>query len=149
MKGELEAIRPMPGVFYPEYVRRLNGTHLKTGKSKAEMVEQLRADIRRAQKERGCSRAVGVWCGSTEVYAEPSAVHASIRAFEAGLLKSDPAITNSQMYAWAFLHERGPLRERLAEPRRRLPRSRPELARGEPGVAVAGKWDFSRPGRRS
>src|SRR3954470_9828297 len=45
IRSELEAIRPMPGVFYPEYVRRLNGTHVKTGTSKADMVEQLRADI--------------------------------------------------------------------------------------------------------
>src|SRR6187397_2435466 len=43
---ELRAIRPMPGAFYPEYVRRLNGTHVKRATSKADIVEQLRDDIR-------------------------------------------------------------------------------------------------------
>ncbi|HEX2120369.1 MAG TPA: inositol-3-phosphate synthase, partial [Thermoanaerobaculia bacterium] len=46
VRGEMEQIVPMPGVFYPEYVRKLHGTHVKTGANKAEMVEQLRDDIR-------------------------------------------------------------------------------------------------------
>jgi myo-inositol-1-phosphate synthase len=107
-KADLQAVKPMPAVFYPEYVRKLHGTHLKKGKSKADMVEQLRADIRGFIKDRGCSRAVAIWCGSTEVYTQPQAVHETIRSFEEGLLKSDPAITNSQMYAWALLKERVP-----------------------------------------
>ncbi|HMJ14915.1 MAG TPA: inositol-3-phosphate synthase [Polyangiaceae bacterium] len=105
IKDELSAIRPMPAVFYPEYVKRLHGTHVKTAKTKADMVELLREDIQRVQKERGCSRAVAVWCGSTEIYVEPSAVHASISAFEKGLLANDPAITNSMIYAWACMKE--------------------------------------------
>ena len=108
VKEDLQAIRPMPAVFYPEFVRRLHGTHLKTGQSKADMVEQLRSDIRGFVKERGCTRAVAVWCGSTEVYAQAEAVHESISSFERGLEKSDPAITNSQMYGWALLKERVP-----------------------------------------
>src|SRR5690606_38538202 len=47
IRAELERIKPMRAAFYPEYVRRLHGTHLKTAASKAEMVEQLREDIRR------------------------------------------------------------------------------------------------------
>jgi len=109
VKEELSAIKPMPGVFYPEYVKRLNGTYVKKGKSKAEMVEQLRADIRGFIKDRGCSRAVAVWCGSTEAYSKPAEVHSSIRAFEAGLAASDGGITNSQMYAWALLKEGVPI----------------------------------------
>jgi myo-inositol-1-phosphate synthase len=105
IKSELEAIRPMPGVFFPEYVKRLNGTHIKSGASKADLVEALRDDLRRSIKERGCERAVAVWCGSTEIYVEPGAVHQSTAAFEKGLLANDPAITNSMMYAWACLKE--------------------------------------------
>ena len=105
IKAELEAIKPMAGVFYPEYVKRLNGTHIKSAASKAELVEALRDDLRRSIKERGCERAVAVWCGSTEIYVEPSAVHHSAAAFEKGLLANDPAITNSMMYAWACLKE--------------------------------------------
>ncbi len=130
-KADLQAVKPMPAVFYPEYVRKLHGTHLKKGKSKADMVEQLRADIRGFIKDRGCSRAVAVWCGSTEVYTQPQAVHETIRSFEEGLQKSDPAITNSQMYAWALLKERVP------------------FANGSPNLAVdfQAAWELARESR--
>jgi myo-inositol-1-phosphate synthase len=106
--ADLRAIRPMPGVFYPEYVKRLHGTHVKQGATKADMVEAVRDDIRRFMRDRECARAVAVWCASTEVYVEPSSVHQSIVAFEQGLLRDDPAITNSMIYAWACLKERVP-----------------------------------------
>jgi myo-inositol-1-phosphate synthase len=105
IRQELERIKPMKGVFYPEYVRRLNGTHVKVGKSKAEMVEQVREDIRKFIKQRECSRAVAVWCGSTEVYLPPGEIHQTVKSFEAGLAKSDSSITNSQIYAWACIQE--------------------------------------------
>ncbi len=105
IREEMSAIRPMPAVFYPEYVKRLHGTHVKSARSKAEMVEAVRDDIRRFKQERGCNRAVAVWCGSTEIYLQPSAVHGSIKAFEKGLLDNDPAISNSMIYAWACLKE--------------------------------------------
>jgi len=105
IRGELERIRPMPGVFYPEYVRRLCGTHVKSGRSKADMVEQLRDDVRRFMRDRECVRAVCVWCGSTETFTSPTRPHESIAAFERGLIDNDPGITNSQLYAWACLRE--------------------------------------------
>jgi myo-inositol-1-phosphate synthase len=105
VKDELKAVKPMPGVFYPGYVKRLSGTHIKSAPSKADMVELVRQDIRTFMKEKGCSRAVAVWCGSTEVYLAASAVHQSIAAFEAGLLASAPEISNAQIYAWACIKE--------------------------------------------
>jgi len=105
VRTELEAIRPMSAVFYPEYVKRLHGPHVKSAKTKADMVEALRQDIRDFIAKKGCSRAVAVWCGSTETYVEPSEVHQSIAAFEKGLLENHPAITNSMIYAWACLKE--------------------------------------------
>jgi myo-inositol-1-phosphate synthase len=102
---ELQRVRPMPAAFEPQYVRRLHGTHIKKFSNKADAVEQIRHDIRTFVKERNCSRAVGVWCGSTEVFIEPGAVHASIEAFERGLRESHPAISPSQLYLWAFLKE--------------------------------------------
>jgi myo-inositol-1-phosphate synthase len=105
VRDELEKIRPMAGAFYPEYVRRLSGSHVKSARSKADMVEQLRDDVRRFVRERECDRAVCVWCGSTETYTTAGRAHESIAAFERGLLESDPGITNSQMYAWACLKE--------------------------------------------
>ncbi len=105
VKGELSRIKPMPAVFYPEYVKRLHGTHTKQRASKADMVEALRQDIRDTLARTGASRGVAVWCGSTEVYIEPGAVHETIQSFEQGLLRSDPKISSSQIYAWACLKE--------------------------------------------
>jgi myo-inositol-1-phosphate synthase len=108
VRDELHAIRPMRGVFYPGYVKRLHGTHTKSARSKAEMVEQLRQDIRTFKRDRGCDRMVAVWCGSTEAFLVPGPVHASIAAFEEGLRKDDAAISNAQLYAWACIRERVP-----------------------------------------
>jgi myo-inositol-1-phosphate synthase len=105
IKSDLQQIRPMQAAFYPEYVKRLHGTHLKQAKSKAEMVEALRSDIRSFMQQSGASRAVAVWCGSTEIYLEPGEVHQSIQSFERGLAESSPEISNSMLYAWACLKE--------------------------------------------
>jgi len=105
IRDELASIKPMSAVFYPEYVKRLTGTNVKSGKNKAEMVEAVRQDIRNFIKQNGCDRAVAVWCGSTEIYLEPGPVHQTIASFEKGLLENDPAISNSMIYAWALLKE--------------------------------------------
>jgi myo-inositol-1-phosphate synthase len=108
VKPELEKIQPMKGAFYPGYVKRLHGTHTKSATSKADMVEQIRDDIRRFKTERGCERLVAVWCGSTEAYITPQAVHADVNSFEKGLGADDPGISNAQLYAWACIKERVP-----------------------------------------
>lgn len=108
VKSELRSIRPMPGVFYPGYVKRLHGTHTKNAASKAEMVEQIREDIRTFKRTRGCERLVAVWCGSTEAFITPGDAHATVHSFEDALRKDDPGISNAQIYAWACLKERVP-----------------------------------------
>ena len=105
VRDELAAVKPMPAVFDAAYVKRLHGTHVKRGATKADLVEQVRRDIRTFMRDNDCSRAVCVWCGSTEVFLEPGAVHQSISAFEKGLRANDEAISSSQIYAWACLHE--------------------------------------------
>jgi myo-inositol-1-phosphate synthase len=105
ISDELSKVQPMKGAFFPEYVKRLNGTYTKESKNKAELVELLRADIRNFIKDNGCDRAVAVWCGSTEIYLPESAVHQTIESFEAGLKTNDPGIASSQLYAWACLKE--------------------------------------------
>jgi myo-inositol-1-phosphate synthase len=105
IKDDLALIKPMTAAFYPEYVKRLSGTHVKTGATKADIVEQLRADIRNFIKNNGADRAVCVWCGSTEIFLEQTEVHQSIKSFEKGLLENDPNIPNSMLYAWACLKE--------------------------------------------
>jgi len=103
LKPALKKIKPMPAVFDSYYVKRLHGTHVKTGKNKLDLAEQLRADIRTFKKK--VNRVVMIWCGSTEIFLQPKPVHRSIEAFEAGLVNNDRAIAPSQIYAYAALKE--------------------------------------------
>ena len=103
VRAEMEAITPMTAVFDPEYVRLLEGTHVKQGDTKMELATQLMDDIERFKRENGCERLVMVWCGSTEVYREPGAVHSDLASFEEGLKNNDPEIAPSQIYAYAAL----------------------------------------------
>lgn len=103
LREPLEAIRPMKAVFDPEYIRRINGSNVKEGRSKMDKAEMLMEDIQNFRKSNGISRMVMIWCGSTEVFHRPGAVHQSLRHFECGLLKNDPDIAPSQIYAYAAL----------------------------------------------
>jgi myo-inositol-1-phosphate synthase len=103
LKPALEKIKPMPAVFDQYYVKRLHGTHVKKGKNKLDLAEQLRADIRAFKKK--VDRVVMIWAASTEIFLEPKPVHRSIEAFEAGLVNNDRAIAPSQIYAYAALKE--------------------------------------------
>ena len=105
VRPELEAITPWPAVFDQHYVKRLEGTHVKSGANKKELAEQLIADIRRFREEQQVDRLVLIWCGSTEIYLEEAPVHQSIEAFEKGLETSDPAIPSSMLYAYAAIRE--------------------------------------------
>jgi myo-inositol-1-phosphate synthase len=103
LKPYLETIKPLPAVFDQYYVKRLNGTHVKKGKNKRDLANQLIADIRAFRKT--VDRVVMIWCASTEIFIEPTAVHQSIEAFEKGLDSDDIAIAPSQIYAYAALTE--------------------------------------------
>src|SRR6476646_6257564 len=100
---QLSSLKPMPAVFEQNYVKRLHGENVKTGKNKMELAEQLIEDIARFKSDKGCDRLVMVWAASTEIYMEESAVHRSLDAFEKGLYDSDPAIAPSMIYAYAAL----------------------------------------------
>ncbi len=108
LKEPLSKIKPMKAVFDKDFVKRLEGSHVKTGATKMDLADQLRADIRNFMKENGCDRGVMVWCASTEVYTPASAVHATLKSFEEGLRNNDPAISPSQIYTYASLRERIP-----------------------------------------
>ncbi|HEY1547358.1 MAG TPA: inositol-3-phosphate synthase [Kofleriaceae bacterium] len=103
IKAELEAIKPMTAVFEQTYVKKLNGPNVKKGTSKADLADQLMADIKTFKDKNGCDRLVAVWCGSTEVYRRPTEVHSSLDKFEAGLKSSHDDIAPSQIYAYACL----------------------------------------------
>jgi myo-inositol-1-phosphate synthase len=103
IKPELQAVTPMKAVFEQAFVKKLTGEHVKKGASKMELAEQLMDDMKRFGKDNRCDRMVAVWCGSTEVYREPSEVHSTLAKFEEGLRKSDDNIAPSQIYAYAAL----------------------------------------------
>jgi myo-inositol-1-phosphate synthase len=104
VRAELAAITPMPAVFSHDWVKKLEGAvNVKTGSSTMDLAEQLMADIERFRKEHRCDRLVMIWCGSTEAYHTPAAVHQSLATFEKGLKASDPEIAPSQVYAYAAL----------------------------------------------
>ena len=105
VKDELSTIKPMPAVFFPEYVKRLRGEHVKPDQSKMDHAEAVREDVRRFKRDNGLQRCVAVWCGSTEVHHEVEEVHSTLKKFEQGLVASDPAISPSMVYAYALLQE--------------------------------------------
>ena len=102
-KAELSAIKPMKAVFDQEYVKRINGPNVKTAGSKMDKAHALMDDIRNFEKIHNVARSVMIWCGSTEVFHRPAAVHQTLAAFEEGLRKNDPEIAPSQIYAYAAL----------------------------------------------
>ncbi len=101
----LEAIRPMPAVFDTAYVKKLDGPNKKSGPTKRDLAEQLRADIRKFKDDNQCDRLVMVWCGSTEVYIRPGPAHESLEAFEKAMEQNDPTIAPSMLYAYAAIME--------------------------------------------
>ena len=103
LKEPLAAIRPMPAVFDSEYVKRITGPNLKPKGSKMDHAEMLMDDIRGFKEKTGAARLAMIWCGSTEVFHKPAAVHQTIQDFERGLQQDDPEISPSQIYAYAAL----------------------------------------------
>ena len=105
IKPFLRSIKPRKAVFDRNYVKKLDGKHVKKGKNKRDLAEQLRHDIREFKKQSGADRLVMIWCGSTEIFLQPAAVHSSLEAFERGLEKNDENIAPSMIYAYAALSE--------------------------------------------
>lgn len=103
IKPEMEAIQPMSAVFSKDYVKNLDGENVKTGENKWDLAQQVIADIENFKKENDCARLVMIWCGSTEVFLKPEAVHDTIESFEQGLKDNHPAIAPSMIYAYAAI----------------------------------------------
>jgi myo-inositol-1-phosphate synthase len=105
IKPFLSSIRPLPAVFDRNYVKKLDGPNVKKGRTKMDLAEQVREDIRKFRKSSGASRLVMIWCGSTEIFLRPGAIHQSLAAFEKALVKNDKGIAPSMIYAYAALKE--------------------------------------------
>jgi len=101
----LREIKPMPAVFDNRYVTRIHGENVKKGKTKRDLAEQLRQDIRDFKAKHRLDRLVAVWCASTETYIKPGPQHATIEQFEKAMERNDDAIAPSMLYAWACIME--------------------------------------------
>jgi myo-inositol-1-phosphate synthase len=105
IRDYLSAIQPMPAVFDQHYVKRLTGTNVKQGKTKRELAEALRQDMRDFKAKHGCDRLVLVWCASTEIFIAPGPSHQTLAVFEQAMESNDVSIAPSMLYAWAALME--------------------------------------------
>ena len=105
VKPFLKTIKPMKAVFDHNYIRNIDGPNKKKGKSKMDLAEQVRDDIRKFRKSSKADRLVMVWCASTEAFLKPSEIHSSLAKFEKALTKSDAKIAPSMIYAYAALKE--------------------------------------------
>ncbi len=108
IKEELEQIRPMTAVFDQNYVKRLHGTHVKSGASKWDLAEQVRQDIRSFKAANGCDRIVVIWCGSTEVFLPVGDIHKDLATFEKAMKENHADIAPSMIYAYAAIAENVP-----------------------------------------
>ena len=101
----LKGIVPMPAVFDNHYVTRIHGTNVKQGKTKRDLAEQLRDDIRNFKADNKLDRVVAVWCGSTEIFIRPGPQHATVEQFEKAMERNDEAISPAMLYAYAAIME--------------------------------------------
>jgi myo-inositol-1-phosphate synthase len=103
IKPELEAVKPMRGVFNKDYVKKLDGNYIKSAKTKWDFAQMLIDDINQFKDKNKLDRLSIVWCGSTEIYLKPEKVHQSLEAFERALKENHQAIAPSMIYAYAAL----------------------------------------------
>lgn len=103
LKQQLQKIKPMKAIFDQNYVKRLNGTNVKTGKTKMDLANQLIEEITEFKKKNKCSRLVMVWAASTEIFLKPHAVHKTVESFEKAMRENHKAIAPSMIYAYAAM----------------------------------------------
>ena len=110
VEEELKAIVPMKAAFDKNYASRLDGDNVKDCKTRWEMAEALRQDIRDFKAANGCERVVVIWAASTEIYVPiDEEVHYSLAALEAAMKADDrDRIAPSMCYAYAALQEGAP-----------------------------------------
>ena len=106
IKTELSSIKPMKAVFDKHFVKKLDGTYVKSVKGHRSRIEALRQDIRDFKKNNGLNRVVMIWCGSTEVYQDSKgSVYNSLDSLEKALDDDEPSIAPSILYAYAAIKE--------------------------------------------
>lgn len=139
IKDPLKGVKPMPAIFDRSYVRRLEGSNVKSTKSKWDAVLEVREDIQRFKADNRVERLVMIWCGSTEVFMQHHEVHNEIESLEKAIEENHPAIPPSMIYAYAALQEGVPFLNGAPNLTVDVP-AMVELAR-QKGVPIGGK-DF-------
>ncbi len=139
LRDVLETYVPMKAVFSRDYVRNLSGPHVKEGATKMDLAQKLIEDIENFKVKNGLSRTVMVWCGSTEIYMQPSEVHQTIESFERGLRDNHQDIAPSMIYAYAAIKTKTSYANGAPNLSADIPALK-ELSK-EMGVPIAGK-DF-------
>jgi len=107
VRSELEQIEPMKAAFDKNYAKRLDGDNVKACKTRWEMVEALRSDIRQFKEEKQCDRVVVLWAASTEIYVPvDEQVHYHLQDLEEAMQNDDREhVAPSMCYAYAALAE--------------------------------------------
>ncbi len=110
VKDELENIKPMKAAFDHNYASRLDGDNVKDCKTRWDMVQELKKDIREFKEANGCSRIVVLWAASTEVYVPVNEqIHYNLADLEKAMKEDDREhIAPSMCYAYAALTEGAP-----------------------------------------
>ncbi len=103
VKEELRSIHPMPAVFDKKFVKNLKPKQIKRLNNKMAQAEALIEDIQNFKMRHNLSRLVMVWCGSTEIFISPSAIHENLQDFEKGLKENSALISPSMIYAYAAM----------------------------------------------
>ena len=103
LKKDLESIIPMKAVFDQNYVKKLQGDHVKKANSKYDFAQMLIEDIQKFKAEKGCDKIAMIWCASTEIFMKPDPVHETVKAFEKAMKGNHPAIAPSMIYAYASI----------------------------------------------
>lgn len=107
VREELESIKPLKAAFDKNYAKRLDGDNVKQCKTRWDMVEQLREDIRQFKETHRCERVVVIWAASTEIYVPyDERHHKTLAMLEAAMRVDDREhIAPSMCYAYAALKE--------------------------------------------
>ena len=103
LRENLDLIDIWPAVFDKKFVKNIDGNYVKSAKNKMELAEKIIEDINMFSEKNNTRSNIMIWCGSTEVFFRPGAVHSSLEKFEKGLLSNDPEISPSMIYAYASL----------------------------------------------
>ena len=109
VKDELVAIKPMKAAFDQNFVKRLNGTHVKEAATRWELMEQVREDIRNFKTQNNCDRVVVIWAASTEIYLPLADEHQTLEGFRKAMKENNvEQIAPSMCYAYAAIAEGAP-----------------------------------------